>query len=103
MVGIFGNLFPAFLFAEAQTQLPSSVTGMLNSLVPLFTLVIGLIVFKTKSGTFQIAGVVLGLIGAISLIYFTSSSGLNDVPISYSFMVIGATVCYAISLNTIKA
>ena len=73
MVGIFGNLFPAFLFAEAQTQLPSSVTGMLNSLVPLFTLVIGLIVFKTKSGTFQIAGVVLGLIGAISLIYFTSS------------------------------
>lgn len=102
MVGIFGNLFPAFLFAEAQTQLPSSVTGMLNSLVPFFTLVIGLIVFKTKSGTFQIAGVVLGLIGAISLIYFTSSSGLNVVPISYSFMVIGATVCYAISLNTIK-
>lgn len=103
MVGIFGNLLPAFLFAEAQTRLPSSVTGMLNSLVPLFTLVIGLIIFKTKSGLFQISGVILGLIGAVSLIYFTSNSGINNVPISYSLMVIGATICYAISVNTIKA
>jgi len=102
-LAVFGNLLPAFLFAEAQTQLPSSVTGMLNSLVPLFTLLIGFVIFKTKSGLFQAAGVFLGLLGAVSLIYFSSDSGSNEVPIVYSFMVIAATLCYAISVNTIKA
>ncbi|MBD79141.1 MAG: EamA family transporter [Crocinitomicaceae bacterium] len=102
-VALFGNFFPAFLFAEAQTKLPSGVTGMLNSLVPLFALIIGLIVFRTKSGINQFLGVALGLVGAITLIYFTSNGELGNIPFSYSLMVVSATVCYAISVNTIKA
>ena len=38
VVGLFGNGIPAFLFTKAQTQLDSSLTGILNALVPLFTL-----------------------------------------------------------------
>ena len=49
IVGIFGNGLPAFLFAFAQTQINSSLAGMLNSLVPLFTLLFGL-VFSKISG-----------------------------------------------------
>ena len=36
-VGTFGNLLPAYLFTSAQTELASGITGMLNSLTPLFT------------------------------------------------------------------
>lgn len=101
-VALFGNFFPAFLFAEAQTHLPSGVTGMLNSLVPLFTLLIGYTFFKTSVKLLQVAGVALGLVGAVSLVYTTSASG-GEVPVQYSIMVIVASMCYAISLNTIKA
>ena len=101
-VALFGNFFPAFLFSEAQTELPSGVTGMLNSLVPLFTLVIGFLFFQSKVFLKQVIGVIIGLCGAITLIYFTSSSN-GTISIIYSLMVIVASLCYAISLNTIKA
>ena len=32
LMGVFGNLLPAFLFTKAETQISSSLTGMLNSL-----------------------------------------------------------------------
>src|SRR4051812_16232177 len=46
LMGAFGNLIPAFLFTEAETQISSSLTGMLNALTPLFTVLIGVAVFK---------------------------------------------------------
>ena len=33
IVGLFGNGFPAFLFTKAQTELDSSLIGILNALV----------------------------------------------------------------------
>ncbi len=41
--GILGNALPAFLFTKAQTVISSSLTGMLNCLTPLLTLVIGIL------------------------------------------------------------
>lgn len=101
IVAIFGNGIPYFLFAFAQTQLGSAITGMLNSLVPLFTLVIGLVIFKTKVSNAKIYGVLLGLVGAILLII--SSSNDTSGNYGYGVLVILATVCYAISVNTLKA
>ncbi|MFC7158911.1 EamA family transporter [Pseudidiomarina halophila] len=34
-VGLVGSFIPAFLFAFAQTELPSGVTGVLNTFTPL--------------------------------------------------------------------
>ena len=45
--GFLGNGIPAFLFAFAQTKVPSFMAGMLNSLTPLFTMILGYLVFKT--------------------------------------------------------
>jgi drug/metabolite transporter (DMT)-like permease len=103
MVAIFGNLLPAILFATAQLKLPSGATGMLNSLVPLFTLAIGFLFFGVKPILRQIIGVLLGLIGAVVLIFGSSQIGIEGVPIAYSLMVIAATLCYGISVNTIKS
>ena len=41
-MALFGNGIPAFLFTKAQTELDSSIIGVLNSLVPLFTLLLGI-------------------------------------------------------------
>ena len=102
-VGVFGNGVPAFLFATAQTVVDSALAGMLNSLVPLFTLLVGLTFFKVPLRRLQLGGVSIGLAGAILLIY--SSAGNVEGPgenWGYSFLVIAASFCYAISVNVIK-
>ena len=99
IVGFFGNGFPAFLFTKAQTQLDSSLIGILNALVPLFTFVLAMLLFKTKVKVSQLIGILLGLSGAVWLI---AGGGLVLENASYSWYVIIATLCYAISLNTIK-
>src|SRR5688500_1483176 len=44
--GLMGIFFPAFLFALAQTRLDSSVTGIMNSLTPICTMIIGVLFFQ---------------------------------------------------------
>jgi drug/metabolite transporter (DMT)-like permease len=99
VVGLFGNGFPAFLFTKAQTELDSSLIGILNALVPLFTFVFAMLLFKTKVKVGQLIGILLGLSGAIWLI---AGGGLVLENANYSWYIIVATMCYAISLNTIK-
>ena len=59
---------PSWLFATAQTHIGSSLAGTLNSLTPLFTLIIGILFFKLKTRWYNILGVLIGLSGAIGLI-----------------------------------
>ena len=44
--GVLGNGLPAFLFAAAQTHIDSALSGMLNSLTPLFTLLVAKPILK---------------------------------------------------------
>jgi drug/metabolite transporter (DMT)-like permease len=101
LMGVFGNLIPAFLFTKAETQISSSVTGMLNALTPLFTILIGIALFKAHINKYQIIGVAIGLIGALCLIGFDESKEQSK-NINYSLLVVIATLCYAISINGIK-
>ena len=48
IIGLFGNGLPAFLFTKAQTTLDSSFVGILNSLTPIFTLLVGIGIFGKK-------------------------------------------------------
>ncbi len=101
LMGVFGNLLPAFLFTKAETQISSSLTGMLNALTPLFTILIGILVFKTKVQRYQLIGVAIGLIGALFLLGFNSDAEQSK-NVNYSLLVVAATFCYAISVNGIK-
>ncbi len=101
LVGLLGNGIPAFLFTRAQLGLSSAVTGMLNSLTPLFTLILAVLAFQAKTKTINIVGVIIGLIGACGLIFYNSSSDFSG-NIVYAFYVVIATMLYAISVNVIK-
>lgn len=100
IMALFGNGIPAFLFTKAQTQLDSSLVGILNSLVPLFTLLLGVYFFRTKPTKTNIVGIIIGLCGAVLLTYSTMGGGVEIN--NYVFLVILATVMYAISINVIK-
>lgn len=101
LMGVFGNLIPAFLFTTAETQISSSLAGMLNALTPLFTIVIAVVWFKDKFKTIQIIGILSGLAGAVCLLLFNEGGDVNT-NILYSLLVVGATICYAVSVNGIK-
>lgn len=102
IVGICGNALPAFLFATAETEIPSALAGMLNSTVPLFTLIIAFFIFRVNVNRAQVFGLLMGLIASVGLLYF--SQGLPEKPVNlwYGGLVLIACLCYAISLNTIK-
>jgi len=101
LVGLLGNLFPAFLFTNAELYLSSSETGILNSLVPIFSVLVASYVLGHRISKKAIGGVVIGLIGTILLIVFNSED-VSKIQIGPSLLVVAATVCYAFSLNIIK-
>lgn len=101
VVGIFGNGLPAFLFTYGQTQVSSSLAGILNSIVPLFTLLLGVIFFGLKTKRYNRIGVFIGFLGT-TIIILGGRLDLQFDSLLYPFLITLATLCYAISLNTIK-
>ncbi len=103
IVGFIGSTIPAFLFTKAQTNIDSALAGILNSITPLFTLIIGLIFYKSTAKLINAVGIFLGLIGALGLIMYTSSNSniLGNVNY-YSLYVVLATICYGINVNQVK-
>ncbi len=100
--GLMGNGIPSFLFTTAQTMISSSMAGMLNSLTPVFTLIVGSLVFKIKVGKENIAGVFLGLAGAVTLIMIHSTGAIGSNP-NYGLLIVIATVGYAFSVNILRS
>lgn len=102
IAGFIGSFFPAFLFMKAETQINSSLAGMLNSLTPVFTLLVGMLFHQTIFRWIQGLGLSLGLAGATGLILAGNGFQLGAVN-SYAFYIVLATCFYAISINQIKA
>ena len=102
IAGFIGSFFPAFLFMIAETRINSSLAGMLNSLTPVFTLLVGMLFHKTALKWLQVLGLSLGLFGAVGLVL--SGDGIHfGVINSFALFIVLATLFYAISMNQIKS
>ena len=102
IVGFVGSFFPAFMFMEAETRIDSALAGMLNSLTPVFTLIVGLIFHNAIFRWMQAIGLSLGLIGATGLILAGDGIQIGTMN-SYALYIVLATLFYAISINQIKS
>jgi drug/metabolite transporter (DMT)-like permease len=95
-----GSFFPAYLFAFAETEISSSITAVMVSLTPLFTLLISVFVFGEELLKKQVFGVLIGFTGIIVLInneLFSSSFN-----ILYIMFIVLAAFCYAVNANVLK-
>lgn len=97
IIGYAGNAIPAFLYPAAQTHISSSLTGMLNTLSPVFTLLIGILIYRRQAIKSQIAGVFLGLTGAAGLLY-SGSFSINW----FGLFVVAATILNGFSNNEVS-
>ena len=100
-VGLCGNLIPAFLFTYAETGISSGMAGMLNSFTPIFTLLVGLIIFRVPLKLIQVIGAAIGTVGIILLVLLGKSNVLSGNT-EHILAVVTATFLYGLSLNLIK-
>ncbi|MEE4244749.1 MAG: DMT family transporter [Kangiellaceae bacterium] len=102
LVGLVGNIVPALLFSVAQTTIHSALAGLLNSLQPLFTILVGFTAFSHPLKSKQLQGVIVGLLG-VALILFGNQSDIElSGHLTASGLVIIAALCYAVATNIIK-
>ncbi len=98
--GLTGNIGPSYFFAKAQTQISSSMTGMLNAMLPTITLLLALLIFRSLPSKKAIIGIILGFCGVLLLIYSGQSKGE-----SYFwgiFFVFMAILSIGISINLVR-
>jgi drug/metabolite transporter (DMT)-like permease len=96
-----GTFFPAFFFAFAEVEIDSAIVSILNSTVPILSIIMGYLIFSVSSTKNQVIGVFVGLLGSILLIGSGASlnSGQNYW---YALLPLGATTMYAINVHIIK-
>ena len=101
ITGLLGTFFPSFFFAFAQLHIDSSVAAILNSLTPIFTVLVGITLFATRMLARQYFGVVLGFVGSLGLVWGGAQINPNQ-PIGYILLIISASMCYAINIHFLK-
>ena len=104
IVGLMGSFIPAFLFAKAQTQLSSSLTGVFNAMTPLFVVIIGALFFHSKITKRNAVGLGIAFVGVVLLLLVKEGKAFGDFSDinAYAFFVILACICYGFNLNIIK-
>ena len=101
ITGFLGTFFPSFFFAFAQLHIDSSVAAILNSLTPIFTVLVGITLFATRMLARQYFGVVIGFVGSLGLVWGGAQINPNQ-PIGYVLLIISASMCYAINIHFLK-
>jgi len=97
-----GNFIPMFLFPIAETEVSSSIAGIINSMMPIFVIVVGALIWKFETTKQQILGTLISFTGVCLLAFGGDGEGgsFKLIPI---LLLLMATLCYAISTTTVKS
>lgn len=96
-----GNFIPMFLFPIAETKVSSSIAGIMNSMMPIFTIIVGALFWKTKTTSRQILGILISFSGVVLLMVSGEKSA--ETPIFYVGLLLFAAFLYAVSVTTVGA
>ena len=94
--GLLGNFLVVFIFPFAQQEVSSSLAGIINALDPIFTLILGVLLFGIRSKPIQYLGAIIGFGGAFILVYASDSENSQSHYLYTLLLIIGSAL-YAIS------
>lgn len=97
--GLVGNFIPAYLFCIAETRIDSALAGILNSLTPLFTIIVGVVFYKVQTSAIKLLGILIGFIGLACLML--AGKEVHFEHLSYASLVLVATIMYGINVHTV--
>jgi len=96
-----GNFIPMFLFPIAETEVSSSIAGIINSMMPIFVIIVGTLFWKFETTKRQMTGIFISFTGVCLLAFGGGEdSQFKIFPI---LLLLLATLCYAISTTTVKS
>lgn len=99
--GLLGIFIPAFLFSTAQTRIDSSVAGVLNTLSPICTMIIGALFFDQRFRGWAVVGLMIGLGGTVMLMLSRDGGSVTGINY-YSLLIVAACLMYGSNLNWVK-
>ncbi len=100
MSGALGSLIPSFLFCVAEIGIDSALAGTLNSLTPIFVIIVGALFFSSKTSTNKVLGILIAFTGSILLLLSKGHMQESRNMLYVSFIVI-ATICYGFNVNMV--
>ena len=101
LAAVTGNFIPMFLFPIAETEVSSSIAGIINSMMPIFVIIVGALLWKFQTSKRQVIGVIISFTGACILAFSGGEGGeFKLIPI---LLLLLATLFYAISTTTVKS
>ncbi len=96
-----GNFFPMFLFPMAEMEISSSIAGIVNSMMPIFVIIVGTLFWKFETTKKQMTGIFISFTGVCMLAFGGGDDAKFKIfPI---LLLLLATLCYAISTTTVKS
>ena len=96
-----GNFIPMFLFPIAEMEISSSIAGIINSMMPIFVIIVGTLFWKFETTKRQITGIFISFTGVCMLAFGGGDDAKFKIfPI---LLLLSATLCYAISTTTVKS
>ncbi|WP_346983556.1 DMT family transporter [Chryseobacterium sp. POE27] len=97
-----GNFIPMFLFPIAETEVSSSIAGIVNSMMPIFVIIVGALIWKFETTRRQITGTLISFTG-VCLLAFGGNAESGTFKLIPILLLLLATLCYAVSTTTVKS
>lgn len=104
-VALFNNAIPFSFFAWGEQTVPSNTAAVLNATLPIWTMLIGMAVHRTRMGIMTILGVLIGFTGVAMVVYSRTSDpvpGQGNLTLGI-VVILMATLGYAIATTIAKA
>ncbi len=101
IAALCGNFFPMFLFPMAEEHISSSIAGIINSMMPIFVIIIGSLAWGIATTISQLYGILISFTGACILAFGNLNFG--EFKLYPILLLLLATLMYAVSTTTVKA
>jgi drug/metabolite transporter (DMT)-like permease len=99
LCALLGNGIPSIFYAYSSKYIDSNINGVINSLTPIFTLLIGVYFLKIKISKWSVLGVFIGFMGVFILFF---SKGFSSKNLWIVFLPLVSTAMYGTNTNLIK-
>lgn len=96
---LLGSGIPSVFYAYSSKYIDSNINGVINSLTPIFTLLVGIVWLKTKTSRLSHFGLFVGFFGVFILL---ASRGFEPKNMIIAILPLVSTLFYGINVNLIK-
>jgi drug/metabolite transporter (DMT)-like permease len=101
LMGSVGIGLPIFFFAFAVKHISSSLSGIINSLSPLFAMLTGFLLWGVAAPRHKVMGILIGFCGALILVFGGHGFDLSG-DAGFVLLPVLATLCYGLNANYVK-